>query len=556
MADACEIDAICIVGDYALGRHDQDFLQVLVVIQDFQPRMVSWVTSLEDRNIIILAVDRWIFERDVNRGFLGEALAQKMMFPYIPLLNRDYLYTQEVKLKRRLVLELLENLVLDFPELSHHLRIKPEYFMYQTLMIRARLFPPMMDLVSLFLQEKNPRKRKRVMAGYLEALQNLEKEDTISFSDGHLKLDRRFAEDLKRKKTRLINLFKYTQRSFFNSVFGTISQALTFLFPKREESFQPKKWNNIGLKAPPRLEDPLQYLYVPTGRGFVPLSSKTGIKDFARRIFPTGEDSEIEVEEIGGVLNDVYLVKTVVKGKEYKIIAKRFKEWSCIKWFPLNLWTLGTTNFAVLPRSRLERECTINQILHSQGLNVPKILHVSHSQRLLFREYLEGERLNQLVADILNSDDGEALLELSPLISKVGELFAEVHSLGVALGDSKPENILVKEETGEVYLLDMEQASQTGDQAWDIAEFLYYTGHFIPPSAGTYPAKLITKAFITGYLKAGGGVDLLKKAGNFQYSKVFTIFTLPHLLLTISTLCKEADKLKNNNPKEGSRHKK
>jgi len=93
-------------------------------------------------------------------------------------------------------------------------------------------------------------------------------------------------------------------------------------------------------------------------------------------------------------------------------------------------------------------------------------------------------------------------------------------------------------------MLDFEQASRHGDKDWDIAEFLYYAGHHIPPFVGTRPAEIIAKAFITGYLKAGGDVKIVKGAGNPKYTKVFSVFTFPHIIFVISNICRKADKLK------------
>jgi tRNA A-37 threonylcarbamoyl transferase component Bud32 len=193
-----------------------------------------------------------------------------------------------------------------------------------------------------------------------------------------------------------------------------------------------------------------------------------------------------------------------------------------------------------LARSRLERECAVNQLLHSNGFKVPKILHVSHAERLVFKEYIEGEKLDKIIRNILKSENEDFL----KAISRVGETFAKAHTLDIALGDTKPENIIVRQKTGEVCLLDLEQASRKGDKAWDIAEFLYYSGHYIPPWAGTRPAQLITEAFIAGYIGAGGDPHLIKKASNPKYTKVFSVFTLPHIIMAISNICRKANELK------------
>jgi hypothetical protein len=88
--------------------------------------------------------------------------------------------------------------------------------------------------------------------------------------------------------------------------------------------------------------------------------------------------------------------------------------------------------------------------------------------------------------------------------------------------------------------MDFEQASRGGDQVWDVAEFLYYAGHDIPPLAQKRIAETIAETFIVGYLKAGGKGETIRKAANPKYTKVFSIFTLPHIILSISNTCRKA----------------
>ena len=77
---------------------------------------------------------------DVKR-VRGEAIASKLIFPHLPLFGNDYLHEKEVTLKKRLILELLENIVVNFPELVQSVQIKPQYFMYEVLSNRIRVFP-------------------------------------------------------------------------------------------------------------------------------------------------------------------------------------------------------------------------------------------------------------------------------------------------------------------------------------------------------------------------------------------------------------------------------
>ena len=540
VAGSCQITAVCMCGDCVLGfSNRKTTMEILLVIRDFQPRLMSYVKTVNERNIIFYAVEKRVFERDVDRGFVGEALAGKMIFPYISLINGNYLHLQEVKLKKRLILELLENLVLNFPELSYEFHINPEYFMYETMLSRARLFPPMIySLLNFMRKDVKKENVEMVMHGYLEALKQLEK-GAVVFSGEYVKISRSFIDEVRGRKVRFINLFKAAQRALFTSLLSIFPTALNILSQNRETFLKFQRNAGENSKLINQLEDPHRFLYVPTARGLVPLTSKMDIEPFAREVLSPSEDAEIKIEEIGGVLNDVYLVKAVAKDKEGKIVVKRFRDWSSFKWFPLTLWALGTRTFAVLGRSRLERECAINQLLYSKGFAVPKILHVSHANRLVFMEYVEGENLGEVIKRIVNMKNHQRITEDSGVISKVGEKFADVHALGIALGDTKPENLMVGQ-NGEIYMLDFEQASRNGDKVWDIAEFLYYAGHYVPPFVRTSSAELITKTFIKGYLKAGGDVKLVKKAGNPKYTKVFSIFTLPLIILAISNICRKA----------------
>lgn len=545
VAGACKITAAFVLDDYALGSASRGTLvEVLLVVRNFPPRLMNYVKVLDGKNIAVLAVDEWVFERDVERGFLGEAVAGGLIFPYTPLLNKDFLGAQEVMLKRRLVLELLENLVLDFPELSYELHIKPEYFMYEALLRRARLFPPLINGLLGFMQQgSESEKVKSVLDGYLKALKILERERVVNFSGNYVRISEKFVGEVRRRKVRFTALSKNVPRALFTSMLAVFPKILSLLPQDVEALFKFQKKITEGedqtLKG---FINPRKFLYVPTSGGFVSLADRADIETFARDILAAGENVKIAVEEIGGVLNDVYLIKAFVNGAEKRVVVKQFKDWSSFKWFPLTIWTFGTRAFAVLGRSRLERECAINKLLSSKGFNVPKILHMNHDERLVFMEHVEGESLDKVVKKIAESEAEEEINEKLMIIERVGETFAKVHALNISLGDTKPENILVVE-NGEIYLLDLEQAARNGDKTWDVAEFLYYAGHYVPPLFGKRAAELIAKAFINGYLTAGGNPSIIKRASNPKYTRVFSVFTSPIIMVAMANVCRNADRL-------------
>jgi tRNA A-37 threonylcarbamoyl transferase component Bud32 len=229
--------------------------------------------------------------------------------------------------------------------------------------------------------------------------------------------------------------------------------------------------------------------------------------------------------------------------EQQKVVVKKFRDWVGFKWFPLALWALGTKSFTVLGRSRLEREYAINQYLYCHGISVPKIVHVSPKQSLVFQEFVEGENLVDIIKRIMMEKKDAAEKELD-VVKSVGKLIAETHRLNVALGDCKPENIIVTRE-GKPCFVDLEQASRNGNQPWDVAEFIYYIGHYVPPLASAEEAEEITKAFIEGYLRAGGKPENVRKAASPRYTKVFSIFTQPHVMLALSNLCRKTGEQQN-----------
>lgn len=542
VAGSYETAAACTCGHYTSWlTTGKMVVQVLLIIRDFPPRLMNYAKTLGSRNLSVIAVDRWVFERDVDRGFLGEALAGELIFPYSPLVNKEYLHVQEIRLKKRLVVELLQSLIMDFPELSYEFYIEPIYFVHEAMMTRARLFPPMLYALRTFFKENGEgHKGNGTSQGFSEALRELEEENVVYFWKDYVRICKDFADGARSRKYRFANLFKTGQRALFTSLLSVFPQVLNALFQSRRSFVDFQRLILENTKAGSPIEDPESHVYVRTVSGFAPLANRMDIQVFARKVLAAGEDAQVEIRNIGGILNDVYLVS--VDGGRKRAVVKRFRDWSNFKWFPLTLWSLGTRTFSVLGRSRLEKECAINQLLQSKGFRVPRVLHVSPTERLVFMEYVEGEDMSRVIRRVAGSKRSGELRKDLELIERTGELFARVHALGVALGDTKPENILVGDKS-EIYMTDFEQASRNGDKVWDVAEFLYYAGHDVSPFVSSSRLEAIAKAFIKGYLRSGGNARTVKSAANPKYTKVFSVFTFPHIMIALSNICRKAEKL-------------
>jgi len=532
-----QIVAACFYGPRVCGYADEKSdLNVLLILSGYRILLNTYFKPVHGVNAFILAVDQKAFERDVEKGWLGEFVAEKITVPYEPLINEEYLQRQEVKMKRRIISELLENIVLEFPELSRELLIKAEYFMYEAMMRKARLFPfitySFLNMLSGGLRRKNV---NSIMKGYMKALNELAKENQITFSNGYIRITQSHIDVVRRQKPRLPIFLKSLQRAALLHILSVLSKTISPLMQDQRifmKSHRKVKAEEMVFQ----LEEPKKYLLMPTPLGPVALSEKSTIEDFVRKTVVGGKVLDMKIEEIGGVLNDVYLLTLRRNHEEQRIVVKKFKEWLGFKWFPLTLWALGTKAFAVLGQSRLEREYAIDQFLQSQGFPVPKILYVSPQERLIFEDFIEGEKMVEPIKRIILSK--EKAVKEAALVKEVGRKIAEAHRLGVVLGDCKPENIVVTKD-GKTFFVDLEQATRDGNQTWDIAEFLYYSGHYVSPISSAKAAKIIAKNFIEGYLEAGGKKETVKKAGSARYVKVFSIFTPPHVIIVVSNLCQK-----------------
>jgi tRNA A-37 threonylcarbamoyl transferase component Bud32 len=152
------------------------------------------------------------------------------------------------------------------------------------------------------------------------------------------------------------------------------------------------------------------------------------------------------------------------------------------------------------------------------------------------KEFVEGENLVEVIKRIISTN--QTSREDAAVIRAAGREVAETHKLGVTIGDCKPENIIVTKE-GKTYFIDLEQATRYENQAWDVAQFLYYSGHYVSPLSSADSAVSIAREYTSGYLEAGGKKEVVKRASSLRHTKLFGIFTPPQIILAISNVCKK-----------------
>jgi len=275
------------------------------------------------------------------------------------------------------------------------------------------------------------------------------------------------------------------------------------------------------------LEDPKDYLFLETEKGLLSLNKTDSMIERLRDLHG-GKD--ITAKTLGTALNEVYFIET--DGE--KLVAKRFTDWYNFKWFILNVAALGTKVFSTQGKARLSNEYVTNRLLAENGIPVPEMVSVSISDRLLVERFVEGTSVLDVVIEVMASESLSE--EYEELAFEIGRALAKIHGLDVVLGDCKPENFILGHD-GKLYVLDLEQGERHGDPSWDVAEFLYFSGHFGTRFSEGFGRFI--EAFIRGYLTSGKS-KVLRDAASPRYSKSFLAWTPMPVIQGIAELLKKA----------------
>ncbi|MEM2320859.1 MAG: lipopolysaccharide kinase InaA family protein [Candidatus Bathyarchaeia archaeon] len=533
------IFASLIYGAHAGGYADErSAIDILVIAKSDKTTLRCWSEWLMNKKVRLLTVDKYSFENDIKYEHFGGIFSENLVTPYKPIIGADYLWNQEIRVKKGIINSILRNLILGFPEMSKDFLIKPEYFMYEYLMRRSTLFPRISYRFLNILKGKEGEKNISVMMkGFRAAIRELTDEGVLhEVNRDFFKISEEYAKKVREKCSfYLMGLFSTARANVVRYVLG--------IFPEIRESLldESRIYKAHHSKNPLKiLEDPRRYIFVPTALGATPFTEKLSIKDFVSKHVLEKTTLKHSTKRLGGVLNSVYALKFFEDGKERRVVAKIFKDWHGWKWFPIALWTLGVRNFALLGKTRLEKEYAMNRFLSSNGVSVPAIIYANPEEKIIIQEHIEGITASKVIKQLCKASEGERE-SLLKIIRKIGCEIANIHKLGISIGDCKPENMLVTHE-GKIFFVDLEQAERGGDQAWDIAEFLYYSGHYILLPANAI--EEIVREFINGYVTSGGNLENIKRALSLKYVRVFSFFTPPHIILTIVSSCKNLLKTK------------
>ena len=502
---------------------------LLVVCESYANGLRAHLRVIDGHEIRFLIADRGLMESDITKGTLGDFLTEKFLYPNHALVNGDYLENVNLQAKTRVVKEEARDLVVEYGEMCRGLVAKPEFFGISRMRKRARVFlPSMADYLSL-LDASVSQQNVSILHDSFKATILEMKGDVIELDGEYVTFQDSAIDKWLRDRAseQAVNILRQSQRAFYSYLTKGRSIYLSLDLLARELS-DPLRAGLDPALAGRKPVNPKDYLYLRTSEGLATFNETASFEDIVAKLRP---GRPITISPLAGVLNEVVLVTV---GKE-QFVAKKFTDWHGFKWFTLNLVSFGSKIFAVSGKTRMTNEYGINRYLAKKGLRVPRIIHVNLKQRILVEQYVAGTVLSDFAMRAVNQ---AILTESESRIAKtLGETLARIHSVGVSVGDSKPENFVASD--GDIFTVDLEQAGKRRDFAWDIAELLFYAGHYSASTSPTRGLSRMVDAFTEGYLLKGQAAEL-RQAAALRYVKAFSFWTPAPIILEISKILHEA----------------
>jgi Kae1-associated kinase Bud32 len=505
------------VAGYA--RPDSDY-DLIVVAKKFRGRIrYQYVHS--PVTAAALVVEAELLERDAVKAYLGEFVSGRLLNVYEPLLNGDLLRRAELESKKRVIAEEILEIESQYGEFSQDLVIPLEYFLFNKLHKRAIIYPPALySYVKTYSCASGDENKGFTLEGFAEAALSLQSSGILRFEtkEGapHIRIS---GEGLKsRAFARILSLFNLTTRGVRQyAVHGYAGRVGFNVF--KDEALSKVKRMQEKAEPPAELEEPKRIIGLEEGAALPKteqmvqrLATMSGLVAYTRKEKSLGEIySTAKLLTLKGAT-----------GEEARFVLKYFADIRSVKWAILNVWSLSR-KFSTSPQARMHREYHASVVLRSRGVATPMIVGAVLDEKVLVKEYIEGERLSDLVQQVLTGRSEDAMV-----VERFGEAMGGVHRAGFALGDPKANNVIAKGD-GRLYFTDLEQATEGGDQAWDVAAFVYYQAKLSLKEAGM---RRVAEAFLKGYRRVNGTENIVKASGP-KYIAPFRPLTAPQVLRAV-----------------------
>ncbi|OHE51408.1 MAG: hypothetical protein A3K61_07255 [Thaumarchaeota archaeon RBG_16_49_8] len=516
VSEGRKIVGIAVYGSQVAGyaTKDSDY-DLIVILEDYSPRVkYRYINGEVDASALV--VDREALLMDADKASLGEFVAGRLLNIYVPITGGEVFHEAEILIKRRVVLEALEEIEASIGQFAQEIIIPVEYFLFDKLKKRAAIYPPALYSYSkTYGQEHGRRNTEASCQGFLEVLKEIAEEGLITLNGGTVQI-----KDYEPKHwvTRLTEMATYTRRSLAQYAVHGYAGRVGLSIVRREVSSKISR-SRKGFEVPDVIKHPRRLWRLQEGLLIIEEDDW-----FGKLIEHMGIERGGEVSKNG--MGEVYSVTKVYcvndGSKVVKFAVKNFADAKAFKWVVLNMWALLSKRFDMGQTSRLQREYSALRRLRGLGFRTPNVLAVALDQRLLVTEFIEGSDVGELLPKALSGDE-----QAMNAVRLYGEALGRVHQEGYTLGDTKPSNTIFSD--GKIYLIDLEQATCSNDCGWDIAEFIYYSSKFTVDEGAV---RRLTKEFLNGYLKHGKK-ESVTEALKFKYLAPFQPILAPNVVRAV-----------------------
>lgn len=197
-----DIEAICMYGSriagYANEKSDYD---IIVVINNYKNK-VRYKYIFDKIEISAIFVDKDSIVRDAKEGNLGEFVIGRLLNPYEVVVNPEFFDSVEIEYKKRIILEQIDRLQIEYRSLSEYLKIPAEFFLFHRLRFRMRIYPPVKySYIMTYSGKINSKNVKKSLKGFNKAAELLHKDNQLRYEKGVIHLINK-----KRKSRIMINL--------------------------------------------------------------------------------------------------------------------------------------------------------------------------------------------------------------------------------------------------------------------------------------------------------------------------------------------------------------
>ena len=506
------------VANYATEDSDYD---IIVVLEDYTPK-VKYCYIKAELEISALLVDKEILIADAQRASLGEFVAGRMLNIYLPLSGKKFFKEVENIIKKRVIVEALNEIGSSLGEFSEEIRIPVEYFLFDKLKKRASIYPPVLySYAKTYGDDLIVENTEAACRGFRDALKDLEVNGLIILENGLVRI---IDNKSKRWATVFSGMIKYTQRGLTQyAVHGYAGRVGINIISKEVMS----KISRVrkGYETPELIKNPKNLWRLDEGDLIV---GEEGWLEKVLDHFQLVGKVSTSKDNIGDAYSASKVYSARDKERKVKFIVKRYADIKAVKWVALNIWALMSKRFDMSPISRLSREYSSLKKFRELGINTPKVLVVAFNQRILVTEFIEGLDLGGVLSKILKGEKN-----MLKYIKSYGEELGKVHKSGYTLGDTKPSNSIVS--NGKIFLIDLEQVAEDGDPGWDIAEFIYYSSKL---TLDVESAKQLTSKFLDGYLEYGEK-DSVGESLKLKYLAPFQPILAPNVVAGVRRVIKK-----------------